>query len=171
MSEQEFELSVPASSSIANKEQTVFPRQTGSLVLVLWKGKAQLQEVGRTHQEACGQLQYRLFRRGLLASQPRPAYLPVLPVCSVLTYFREITSLISQPLWTLNKVQIPRPGRLAPPTPDLASLCCPPQALLQLTGQFSVYPPQHPAALLVLECCSFFLLCPPSSYLSFMVSV
>ena len=140
MSEQEFELSVAASSSIANKEQTVFPRQTGSLVLVLWKGKAQRQEVGRTHQEACGQLWHRLFRSRPLASRPRLAYLPVLPICPVLTYFREITSLISQPLWTRDKVQIPRPGRLAPPTPDLASLCCPPQALLQLTGQFIVTP-------------------------------
>ena len=30
MSEQELELSVPASSSVANKEQAVFPKQAGS---------------------------------------------------------------------------------------------------------------------------------------------
>lgn len=118
----------PASSSIANKEQTVFPKQAGSLSWCSEKeGPATGSGLGLT--------------RGLQAAScttssgdglglPGPARrtFQFFPDISVLSYFREITfSLISQLSLDSIKSRIPQPGS-EPSKPRPASLCCPPQS-------------------------------------------
>ena len=170
MSEQELELSVPASSSVANKEQAVFPKQAGSQGPGALKGKAQWQEAG---QDLPG---------GVLATSAPPLQemasrflaQPSVPSSSLAMVSSDLLkrnnfSLISQLLQISIKSRFPSVAG-QPLQPQTSLLSAAHHKRYFSSWDNSVFPPQHPAALLVLECCLFFLLCPSSSSLSFMVS-